>query len=52
MKELVVYTLIICYNLFLVCGTVYLVQVYDWSPWWFLLTVMLLGSLSYKKDDK
>lgn len=52
MKEMVAYILIICYNLFLVCGTVYLVQVCDWSPWWFLFTVMLLGSLSYKKDDK
>lgn len=50
MKGLVACILIICYNLFLICGTVYLVQVYDWNPWWFLLTVMLLGS--YKKDDK
>lgn len=30
------------YNLSLVAGTVYLIQFHDWSPWWFLLTVVLM----------
>lgn len=30
------------YNLSLVAGTVYLIQFYDWSPWWFLLTIVLM----------
>lgn len=34
----------IIYNLILLIGTVYLVGWMGWSPWWFLLTVMLLGN--------
>ena len=40
---------ILLYNLCLVTGTAYLVAVYDWSPWWFLLTLLLL--CNYSKTD-
>jgi hypothetical protein len=45
---------ILLYNLCLVAGTAYLVAVYDWSPWWFLLTVVLLSNYikTNVKDDK
>jgi hypothetical protein len=36
------------YNLALVAGTVWMIQFYDWSPWWFVLTVGLLASKSSK----
>lgn len=32
------------YNIALVAGTAYLVQAFNWSPWWFLLTAMFAGS--------
>ncbi len=51
MKEVIVAALVLMYNLSLLAGTVVLIQFYDWSPWWFLLTILL--GLSYKtKDDK
>lgn len=40
---------ILLYNLCLVTGTAYLVAVYDWSPWWFLLTLLLI--CNYSKTD-
>jgi len=34
---------VVCiYNLCLIAGTAYLVQWYDWSPWWFILTLLLV----------
>lgn len=27
-------------------GTAYLVQVYNWSPWWFLFSALIFGSVS------
>lgn len=41
---------IMLYNLILVAGTAYLVAIYDWSPWWFALTVLLMANYS-KKDE-
>jgi hypothetical protein len=41
---------VILYNLALVAGTAYLVAIFDWSPWWFLLTILLL--MNYNKKDK
>jgi hypothetical protein len=51
MKDLLDTILIIAYNLALIVGTVWLVQFYDWNPWWFLLTCLLLASKS-SKDKK
>jgi hypothetical protein len=39
MKEVAVLALLVVYNLTLIAGTAYLVQVYDWSMWTFVLTV-------------
>jgi hypothetical protein len=38
--------MVMIYNLTLVSGTVYLVQFYDWNPWWFLLTVGMMVSVT------
>jgi hypothetical protein len=37
------------YNLILVAGTAYLVQAYNWSAWWFLLTIVFGASFGNKK---
>lgn len=39
------------YNAFLIVGTVYLIVEYDWSPWWFLMTILFMVSV-IKKNDK
>lgn len=44
MKDLLDTVLVIVYNLTILGTTVYLVQFYGWSPWWFLLSAILLGS--------
>lgn len=51
MKEVIVATLVLLYNMTLIAGTVVMIQFYDWSPWWFLLTVLLGLSLKMK-DEK
>jgi hypothetical protein len=33
-------------------GTAYLVQAYNWSPWWFVLSVLLASSIRIKTDTK
>ena len=44
----------VTYNLLLLAGTSYLIIEYQWSPWWFLLTVLLLAnvSTSNKKESE
>jgi hypothetical protein len=42
--------MVLCYNLAILAGTTYLVQFYDWSPWWFLLTVCCLLSFKTKEN--
>lgn len=31
------------YNLALIAGTVFLMVTYNWSGWWFLLTITLMA---------
>lgn len=50
MKDMVAIFLMLLYNLTILVGTVYLVSEKDWSPWWFLLSVMLM--MSFKSRDK
>jgi hypothetical protein len=38
------------YNFGLVAGTAYLVAVYDWSGWWFLVTLLFM--VTHSKNDK
>ena len=35
---------IVLYNLSILSGTVYLIIEYNWSAWWMLLAVCLLGT--------
>mgnify|MGYP001408551679 CR=1 FL=1 len=42
--------LVALYNLMILAGTAYLVQVYEWSAWWFMLAVLLL--VSYKSKEE
>ena len=50
MKDLLAILLMMLYNLTILGGTVYLVSEKDWSPWWFLLSALLM--LSKTKDKK
>lgn len=38
------------YNFAIVAGTVFLIVFYDWSPWWFILTALLLVTIERKKE--
>lgn len=51
MKDLFAIFLILVYNITILGGTVYLVAERDWSPWWFLLSVLLMLSIKMK-DEK
>lgn len=42
---------IVLYNLTLVAGTAYLIAMHDWSPWWFLLTIMFMANIFKKNED-
>lgn len=42
---------IVLYNLAIVAGTAYLVQVYDWSMWTFLLTLLFMMTRKTKTGD-
>jgi len=50
MKDLLDSLLVIVYNITILGGTVHLVAEREWSPWWFLLAVMLLSTKT--KDQK
>lgn len=52
MKDTVAIILVLFYNLTVLGATVFLIQEYEWSPWWFLLSVMLLLSIKTKEDKK
>jgi hypothetical protein len=45
------FIVVCCYNLALLAGTVLLVGWNGWSPWWFLLTALLLASYKTRKND-
>jgi hypothetical protein len=40
------------YNLVLLAGTAYLVVEQGWNPWWFALTLCLLGTWGNIKKEK
>jgi TctA family transporter len=44
--------IIALYNLSLFAGTAYLVIEYDWSAWWFLLTILIMGMYRKDKEDE
>jgi hypothetical protein len=43
---------VLCYNITIVAGTVYMIQFYDWNPWWFLLALMLMKDIKRKGEGK
>jgi hypothetical protein len=49
MRDIVAMVLMVVYNLTLIVGSVYLIQVYNWNAWWMLLSVILC--VSYKRGD-
>lgn len=51
MIDVLVLTVWALYNLALIAGTAYLVQVYDWSMWTFVLTMCFFSSSAYRKKD-
>lgn len=50
MRDIVAMLIMLVYNLTLIIGSVYLIQVYDWNALWILLSVAMC--LNYKRDDK
>lgn len=42
--------MVLCYNLAVLAGTVCLVQFYDWSPWWFFVSLCCMLSIKTKED--
>ncbi len=44
MKDIAESILVLSYNLALIAGTAYLVQVHNWSMWTFLLTVCFIAN--------
>jgi len=42
---------IFVYNLALLAGTVYLITIWNWNPWWFILTILLLRTYKEKIDE-
>ena len=40
---------IVLYNLSILSGTVYLIIEYNWSAWWMLLAVCVLGTSGSKE---
>ena len=40
------------YNAFILAGTAYLIVTYNWSPWWFLFTALLISSPSIERKEK
>ena len=50
MSDTILKLFMLTYNFLLVAGTAYLVQVYDWSMWTFLLTLLFFVSSSRSKE--
>lgn len=48
MEDIIETLLVVIYNLTLIIGTAYLVQVCNWSGWWFLLTLCFLAGTTKK----
>jgi len=44
--------MILCYNLAVLSGTACLVEVYEWSAWWFLAAFCCLLTFKETKDTK
>jgi len=45
------YLILAVYNLTLMAGTAYLVSIWNWSPYWFIATFLLLGRTKKDKDE-
>ena len=52
MSKAIIFIFAVLYNLTILGGTAYLVGEHNWSPWWFLMTVMLLAGSSTNSDKK
>jgi hypothetical protein len=50
MRDIVAMLIMLVYNLTLIIGSVYLIQVYNWNAWWILLSVLMC--VSYKRKDE
>lgn len=50
MSKAIIFIFSVLYNLTILGGTAYLVVEHNWSPWWFLMSVMLLAGSSSKSD--
>lgn len=51
MRDTIITIGVLAYDLVLVAGTAYLVQVHDWSMWTFLLTALFFVATTGTKKD-
>lgn len=42
MTAIVIYLIMSLFDISVLAGTAYMVQVYSWSPWWFLFAALVL----------
>ena len=42
---------LLIWNMFVLGGTFYAVQFYDWNPWWFLFSVFMIALPQSKSDN-
>ena len=50
MKDVLAILLMVVYNLTILGGTVYLIQFYEWNPWWILLAVLICVNYKTRKE--
>lgn len=47
--KLIMTIAILLYNLVVLAGTAYMVEVHHWSPWWFAFSIMLFMTIDLKE---
>lgn len=50
--KLLLSLIILLYNLSILVGTAYLVDVRDWNPWWFLFSIVCLMTIDLREKKQ
>ncbi len=50
--KLLLSLMILLYNLTILAGTAYLVDVRDWNPWWFLFSIVCLMTIDLREKKQ
>lgn len=46
---IILYLLMVAFDLSVLAGTVWLIIAHDWSVWWFILTIIIMSCSSPRK---